>query len=179
MAGVPAFPASTRAEPTQGEFGAIYCRYEPAVYSFFYHQVANIEDAEDLTATTFGKALASFDRYQDSRGTIAAWLFGIARNCLVDHFRGRHAVESLASDLPDQAAALDTVLLAAERAATIHLAIKQLPRDQREVLVLRFYAELRTSDVAAVLGKSEGAVKMLVHRAVMALRDRSRREGWR
>jgi RNA polymerase sigma-70 factor (ECF subfamily) len=69
--------------------------------------------------------------------------------------------------------------LAAERNAALERAIRQLPADQHEALALRVFGGLRTTDIAAVLGKSEGAVKMLVHRAVTTLRERSIREDWR
>ena len=160
-------------------FTTIYRQHVGAVYSYFYHQVGTIQDAEDLTATTFSKALASFDRYNVERGSVGAWLFGIARNCLRDHRRHPHAVERLAPELPDRQPLPEMQVLSAERAAAIHGAIGQLPPDQREALALRFFAGLRTSDVAAVLGKSQGAIRMLVHRALLALRDRSEREGWR
>jgi RNA polymerase sigma-70 factor (ECF subfamily) len=172
--------SQTVAQPRlSGDFGAVYRQHARAVYSFFYHQVGSIEDAEDLTATAFSTALANVDRYVVSRGTVAAWLFGIARNCLRDHHRRSRRQEPLPVDLTDRQALPEARVLRAERAAAIHRAIQQLPADQREALALRFFAELRTADVAAVMGKHEGAVKMLVHRAVVTLRDQSRREGWR
>lgn len=161
------------------DFAAIYRQYVSAVYSYCYHQVSNIPDAEDLTATAFSTALASFSRYQTSRGSLAAWLFGIARNCLRDHRRHPRTAERLERELPDLRPLPELQLLPAERALALHASIGHLPSDQREALALRFFAGLRTRDVAAVLGKSEGSVKMLVRRALVTLRDRSEREGWR
>jgi RNA polymerase sigma-70 factor, ECF subfamily len=176
----PSFAAPYGSGETSGsDFAAIYRQYVSAVYSYFYHQVSNIPDAEDLTATAFSTALASFGRYQTSRGSLAAWLFGVARNCLRDHRRHPHTAERLERELPDWQPLPELQLLSAERAMALHEAIGHLPSDQREALALRFFGELRTRDVAAVLGKSEGAIKMLVRRAVLTLRDRSEREGWR
>ena len=163
------------------DFAAVYRQYVSAVYSYFYHHVSNVPDAEDLTATAFSTALARFSRYKSSRGSLAAWLFGIARNCLRDHRRNAHSAPTEWSELelPDLRPLPELQLLAAERALALHKAIARLPSNQREALALRFFGGLRTRDVAAVLGKSEGSVKMLIRRALVTLRDRSEREGWR
>jgi RNA polymerase sigma-70 factor, ECF subfamily len=136
------------------------------------------QDAEDLTATTFSTALCHFAQYQPEAGSLPAWLFGVAHNCLRQHRRSRPWVEQLPLELLDPQPLPEWQLLSAERAVALHHAIKELPADQRDALALRFFAGLRTSDVAAVLGKSDGAIKMLVHRAVVALRHCSTWEGW-
>jgi RNA polymerase sigma-70 factor (ECF subfamily) len=170
---------SDRLRELAPEFSALYRQSLPAVYTYFYHQVGSIEDAEDLTATTFSKALANFERYQTRRGTFAAWLFGIAHNCLRDHRRSLRNAERLGPEFPDRQPLPEMQLLSAERTAAIQDAIQRLPPDQREALALRFFGGLRTGDVATVLGKSEGAIKMLMHRALATLRERSKREDWR
>ena len=149
------------------------------MYRYVYHQVGTIEDAEDVTSTTFSSALANFDRYTPDRGTPAAWLFGIARNCLRDHHRRHRAHERLIPQIPDREPLPEVQILAAERAASLQRAIQQLPPDQRDAITLRIFGGLRTADIGAVLGKSDAAVKMLIHRALTALRERSKREDWR
>jgi RNA polymerase sigma-70 factor (ECF subfamily) len=155
-------------------FVALYRKYAKSVYRYFYHQVGNTADAEDLTSSTFSKALSSLARYE-RQGTFAAWLFGIARHTLLD-YRRVHRVEVdvalVASTLQDPAPQPETQLLLAEEADALRHLVQQLPDDQREALVLRIFGELRTKEVAAVLGRSEGSVKMLVHRAVVTLRAR-------
>jgi RNA polymerase sigma-70 factor (ECF subfamily) len=159
-------------------FTTLYQQHAAAVYRYFYHQLGHVQDAEDLTATTFSTALRRFAHYRPGQGTLPAWLFGVAHNCLREHRRRPSPVVPLPPDLLDPQPLPDGQLLSTERAAALHRAIQGLPADQREALALRFFAGLRTSDVAAVLGKSDGAVKMLVHRAVVALRDCSTEEGW-
>jgi RNA polymerase sigma-70 factor (ECF subfamily) len=165
----------------------MYRKHASSVHTYFYHHVGNIQDAEDLTATAFSKALASFAGYQTARGSRAAWLFGIARNCLRDHWRRARGLERfqpdvlqrLQPDIADRQPSPEMHVLSAERALALGQAIQRLPSDQREALSLRFFGGLQTADVAAVLGKSEGAVRMLLYRAVVKLRERSKQEGWR
>lgn len=160
------------AQANVAAFAPLYRAYVGAVYRYLARQVASREDAEDLTAAVFTKALASLGRYQD-RGTFAAWLFGIARHALADYHRHRRprmdaaeiAEEALADDEPDAA------VLGAERRRQLDRLVRQLPADQREALALRFFAGLTSAEAGVVLGRSEGAVRMLVHRAVAALRN--------
>lgn len=149
------------------------------MYRYFYHQVGHVQDAEDLTTATFITALRRFAQYQPELGSLPAWLFGVAYNCMRDHRRRSRSVEALPLEVPDPRPQPDRHLLAAERAAALHAAMGKLSADQRDALALRYFGELRTSEVAAVLGRSDAAVKMLVHRAVMTLRDLLDREGWR
>jgi len=160
-------------------FTTLYHQKAATVYRYFHHQVDQVQDAEDLTATTFLTALARFGHYQPEQGSLSAWLFGIAHNCLREHRRRSRPVEQLPLELLDQQPLPERQVLSAERAIALRRAIRELPAEQSEALALRFFGGLRTRDVAAVLGKSEGAVKMLVHRAVTALRDCSTWEDWR
>jgi RNA polymerase sigma-70 factor, ECF subfamily len=151
-------------------FTQLYDERAAAVYRYFYHQIGHVEDAEDLTDTTFSTALCQFAEYRPERGTLTGWVFGVAHNCLRDYRRGRPVLEQLPLELEDPRPLPDGQLLSAERALALQRAIRQLPPDQRDAIALRFFAGLRTREVAGVLCKSEGAVKMLVHRAVDALR---------
>jgi len=159
--------------PDRHAFAAIYREYVTPVYRYLYQHVRNPHDAEDLTATTFSRALATLGRYEE-RGSFAAWLFSVARHTLRDFQRRRRAhvdVDVVAPALVDPAPLPDAQVVQAEQAHFLRALVAQLPADQREALVLRIYAGLSTTEVAAVLDRSEGAVKMLVHRAVTRLRD--------
>ncbi len=168
--------AAARATPRA--FAPLYRAYVTPVYRYLYQQTGNAQDAEDLTATTFSKALDSLDRYED-QGRFAAWLFSIARHTLRDYQRRRRLhldVDQFAPTLADPAPPPEAQLLRGERDRELHRLLGQLPSEQREALTLRFFGELSTRDVAGVLGRSEGAVKMLVLRAMDKLRDHYRRE---
>jgi RNA polymerase sigma-70 factor (ECF subfamily) len=141
------------------------------VYRLAYRLSGNQQDAEDLTATTFGKALASLDCYTE-QGSFAAWLFGIARHTLLDYRRRQRPRLDLehAASLRAPAGEPEAHALRTERRAELERLVRLLPPEQQEALLLRFVAGLRGGEAAAVLGRSEGAVRMLVHRAVSALR---------
>jgi RNA polymerase sigma-70 factor (ECF subfamily) len=152
-------------------FVGLYRRYAAAVYRYHARHVGDHDDAEDLTAATFDRALAAFGRYRDE-GSAAAWLFAIARHTRIDHARRRRPRADLAEadSVADAAPLPDDSALRAERAHELRRLVATLPADQQEALALRFFAGLSTAEAAAALGRSEGAVKMLVHRAVGALR---------
>lgn len=176
-----------RAEDTQlvqaalqdrAAFAPLYHHYLIPIYRYFYAQVGQIPDAEDLTATTFSKALTSLARYR-ATGSFAAWLFGIAHHTLLDFWRARPAhldLTTVGPYLVDPTALPETQVLQQEQLYTLHRALRTLPTDQREALVMRYFGRLAFREIATVLGRSEGAVKMLVQRALTHLRTHYAKE---
>jgi len=161
-------------------FDALYRRYLAQVYSYAYHELGDHHDAEDATERTFLAALAALPRFEerarpadgDGSSTFRVWLFQIARNTVSNQRRGRrrHPVASL-----DAAASVADPLDVAggavtrDEAAAAWRAVGRLPADRRQALVLRFVDEMSTAEIAGVLGRSEGAVRVLVHRALRAV----------
>jgi RNA polymerase sigma-70 factor (ECF subfamily) len=161
-------------------FTHLYRQHVAAVYRYFYHQIGHVQDAEDLTATTFTRALSTFAQYKPDMGSCPAWLFGVAHHCLRDHRRHwRALIGPLPLGLVDPQPLPEFQLVSAERAVALQRAIQGLRVGQRDALMLHFFAGLPFVEVAAALGRSEGAVKMLVQRAVKALRDCSSLEDLR
>lgn len=163
---------------TAHDFAASYHAHVAPLYRYFYGHVGDAAEAEDLTASTLDKALRNLDAYA-GRGTLRAWLFGIARHTLQDH-RRRHrptvALAALAPPLADTGPLPEQLVVRRERAERLHAWIAALPEGQREALTLRYFAELPIAAIAQVLGRSEGAAKLLIHRALTTLRDRHRQE---
>lgn len=163
-------------------FALLYRKHLPSIYRYLYQQVGNIHDAEDLTASTFGKALDGLQRY-NRKGSFAAWLFAIARNTLRDYqrahkSRGSHVeLDQMADALIDPSLSPELQAERAEQYAALRTLVQQLPLAQQEALMLRMVGQLSTKEVAAVLGRSEGAVKLLVHRAMATLRANYLAEG--
>ena len=158
------------------DFEALYAAYGPAVYRFFFQQLGDAQEAEDLTATTFSKALASRNRYRE-QGRLTAWLFGIARHTLLDAWRRarpRIDLARVATALADPAPSPEAQVLHSEQARQLHELLQYLPADQQEALILRFFGDLSIGEIAARMGRSAGAIKMLLHRAVAQLRERYR-----
>jgi RNA polymerase sigma-70 factor (ECF subfamily) len=154
-------------------FAQLYRRYVDRVYRYLLIKVGNVEDAQDLTAQTFLAAMESIKQYQ-RQGTFGAWLIGIAQNKANDHFRRLKEVVSL-DDIADILPAdfsLDDIVDQSLQVSDIVSALKELSPDRAEALTLRIYSELSAAEIGRILGKSEAAAKMLVHRAIQDLRTR-------
>ena len=166
------------ARQERAAFVPLYRAYVTPLYRYLAQQVGNRQDAEDLTAATFTKALASLECYE-GRGSFAAWLFSIARHTLLDYRRQRRPqldVEQFAATLVAGSGQPEAEALQAERRQRLDGLIRRLPDDQREALALRFAAGLRSADAGKVMGRGEGAVRMLVHRAITTLRAQLQEE---
>lgn len=156
----------------ESSFEELYDQYFDAVNRYFRYRISSTWDADDLTAAVFLKALENFHKYRgDSQ--FAVWLFRIAHNCYVDYLRGRR--EKVFSD--EKMTLLGTALYGPEKEVMrkeetrqLREMLLRLPQDQRDVISLRYAGELKFSQIAMVLGKSEAAVRMVHHRAMKALR---------
>lgn len=157
-------------------FGQLYARYVGEVSRFVGSRVRGDRPlAQDLTSETFVRALRGIDSVSYRGRDVGAWLTTIARNLVSDHVKSsRYRLERATADIgefgTDQGSSPDQALISTEVAAEVRRCVAELPADQRECLRLRFWDELSVADTAAVMGRSENAVKALRHRAVTALR---------
>ena len=152
------------------------------MYSFAYVRTGDVEAAEDIAAEVFAAAARGIDRYRPTGAPIGAWLYRIARNITADHLERRRrkpsvSIEGAEIDIesPNWSGQLD------ERSDLLK-SIAGLNDEHQEVLVLRFFHDCSVSETAKAMGKNEGAVRVLQHRAILALRRRlapSSREGRR
>ena len=152
-------------------FSRLYDDCVERIYRYIYFRVTDEEVAEDLTSQVFLKAWENLDRCKSTGAPFIAWLYTIARNTVIDHYRTRKntvALEeaySLASDdpSPDQQIELQF------ETEALREALKELTEDQQQVVVLKFIAGLSTDEIAEQLGKRAGAVRALQMRALQAL----------
>lgn len=156
-------------------FGELYSRYLKKIYSYVYHRTGNTHDAEDLTAKVFMRAFSHIDNYEDRGLPFQAWLYRIAHNIVANWHRdqGRRKIialddyvaHSLKSDAPD------TVAEDAEEQAQLMQALRRLPEDRQQLLLLKFIEQMSNAEIGAIMGRTEGAIKSLYHRTLLALRD--------
>jgi RNA polymerase sigma-70 factor (ECF subfamily) len=161
-----------RARSDAAAFGELYDFYLPRIYGFAYRRLQERSVAEDVTATTFQRALEAVRQRDFRNDAFGGWLYKVAANAVVDHVRNGKRLVSLAmTDGPVGdafAASLDRDEL---RAAMAHLS-----GQQREVLTLRFFDDLDADEASAVLGCSRATFAVRLHRALTALRDALARE---
>ncbi len=150
----------------------LYLIHFDRIYSYLHMSVGSRHDAEDLTTQTFVKMLESIGRFRWQSVPFSAWLFRIAHNLAMDHFRARRRWQP-EEDVPEVAGAEETSAeeqaLAAIGDASLLDLISRLSPEQRQVLTLKFVFRFSNGEAAAILEKTEGAVKSLQHRALSSL----------
>ena len=156
---------AAQSEPAR--FGELYERNFDRIYAFFARRIASREAAEDLTAEVFHQALASLRSFKWQGAPFIAWLYGIATNLLSGYWQkmGRNP-----APLPQGWDAHDVAQI--ERRAVLSELVESLLPDQRRVIIRRFIEQRSLREIAAELGRSEGAVKQLQLRALENLRDK-------
>lgn len=158
-----------RAAEHPAAFDALYRRHVTRIYRYALSRTGNAQDAQDLTAQTFAAALHSIRQFRGD-GSVAAWLTSIAHNLSASRYRAQQPVLALDEALPSPEPSPEELVGQALRLEAALDALARLPQDHAEVVRLRIFSELSTAETAALLGKSEAAVKMTLHRAIQSLR---------
>lgn len=155
-------------------FGLLYDAYAKKIYDFVYYRTHHRETAEDLVSDVFMKALAAAPNFDAAKGTFSAWLYRIARNRVIDHYRTDKSSRDVdIEDVWDVLASNTDVARdaeARERLASAEKLIAKLPAAQRDVVIMRAWDQLSYAEIAEICGKSEAACKMTFSRAVATLR---------
>jgi RNA polymerase sigma-70 factor (ECF subfamily) len=169
-------PAVEAARADPRHFEALYRKYVAQIYSFALYELRDQHAAEDATATVFMRALAGLPRFRERAEAPASsfrvWLFQIARHTLANTRRRARRQPESPIELALDVAASDDVPATVTRREDLRRAwagVERLPDDRRRAVVLRLVHEMSTSEIAQVLGRSEGAVRVLVHRALRAV----------
>jgi RNA polymerase sigma-70 factor (ECF subfamily) len=159
------------AEP---DWEQVYAEQLPRVLSFFRYRLGDTADAEDLTARTFEKAWRARDRYRRDVAGFTTWLLTIARNVAIDHMRARQHYEPL-----DVLAAVPSLNATPEQHAVLHseaqrlaALLSTLPPRERELIAMKYGADMTNRAIARATGLSESNVGTILHRAVDSLRER-------
>ena len=155
-------------------FGELYRRYLDPIYRYVRSRVKDEQLAEDVTETVFVRSYEGLTRYKERGWPFSSFLYQVARNLLADHFRQARNETPLdeADFAGDGEEGPDEKLIREERLRTVEKGIRELHRDYQEVIRLRVILGLPTSIVATWMGRSEGATRVLLTRALKALRER-------
>jgi len=157
-------------------FGTLYERYLQKMYSYIYYRTGNHQDAEDLSARVFQRAFTHIGSYEERGLPFRAWLYRIAHNLVANWHRDKSKRTIITLDdyttrgiqrdaLPEQLAA------ASDELAQLMAAVRRLPEDRQQLLLLKFLEQLPNAEIGRIMGRSEGAIKSLYHRTLLALRE--------
>jgi RNA polymerase sigma-70 factor (ECF subfamily) len=155
----------------QDALRTLYERYFDRIYNYVYARLGRAEDAEDLAIDTMTRSLTRIDLFHDQGVAFASWVYRIAHNATIDHYRrhGKVALISLDHAPPLQSADPSDLAIEHLSNADLHTAIRELTDEQQQVLILRFFQDLTAPQAAAIMGKTVGAVQALQHRALGSL----------
>ncbi len=153
-------------------FEELYNRHVRGLYDFVYYRTHHRQTAEDIVSQTFLQALEHIGSYREKRGNFGAWIFGIARNLIVDHYRSLRPTVSAedAWDLPAESDVERDAHVAVE-AARVSSLLRDLKPRQRDVLLLRIWQGKPFAEIAEILGTTEAACKMTYKRTLETMRN--------
>jgi len=164
-----------RAKTDPEAFGILYEYYVKKIYNYIYYRVGNRHDAEDLTARTFFRALDHIDGYVQRGAPFSAWLYRSAHNLVANWHRDQNRRKIVS---------LEDIKFSAQRQQGPHqmaeqqeerdellAAIRRLPADRQQLLILKFVEGLSNAEIGQIMGRSEGAIKSLYHRTLLSLRE--------
>ena len=156
----------------RGALEELYLIHFDRIYSYLHVSVGNRHDAEDLTTQTFLKMLESIGKFRWQSAPFSAWLFRIAHNLAMDHFRATRRwqpEEEVPEPEPDESTSAEAGALQSIGRKSMLELIDELSPEQQQVLTLKFLFNFSNAEAATILGKSEGAIKSLQHRALASL----------
>lgn len=162
-----------RAQADPEGFGELYDHYFPQIYRYVASRVRSAELAEDITSEVFFKALRAMGRYRPSGHPFSAWLYQIAINSITDHYRSRKRSEESLEGGPELASGgvpVDAQVAERLGLAQIWQAIEALPDQQRTAMSLKYSQDLSLAEIGRIMGKSEGAIKLLIFRGTATVR---------
>jgi RNA polymerase sigma-70 factor, ECF subfamily len=153
--------------------GEIFERYHISIFRYLYYRLGDRQQAEDLTSEVFLRMMKSISNYRPRNVTFQAWLFQIARNLAIDQYRKAHSRVDvgLEEEMMGKAESVEPSVDRTLTGQSLYRALEKLTGDQRDVIVLRFIANMPIAQVAQTLHKSEFAVKSLQRRALSTLRE--------
>lgn len=156
-------------------FAEFYEQYMSKIFRYIRYRVNNVQLTEDLTSATFEKALAGFSKYSSDRAKFSTWIFAIARNVVIDHYRASGRRETMVleevTEIPSADSSPEEKLEKKVELQALQLYLAELSEEEREIIQLKFGAELNNRQIAKMLGLSETNIGTRLYRTVRKLRD--------
>ena len=179
MKGVPEIDEKeVLARAVQGDsdaFGELYKRYVGRIYNYIYYRTGDPFDAEDLTARVFMRAMHHIRSYRDRGLPFSAWLYRIAHNLVANWYRDNSrrqeislekiALSHFSADYPEN------VLVQTQEREILLAVIRRLPPERQQLLIMKFVERFSNAEIGQIMGRTEGAIKSLYRRTLLALRD--------
>lgn len=156
-------------------FGVLYEAHVDRIYNYIYYRTGSVADAEDLTERVFYRALRHIGRYKHRGAPFSAWLYRIAHNLVANW----HRDNSRRQEVPLNEALLtgqdrnhpEQAVMASEETERLLKVLRCLPPERQQLLVLKFVEHMSNAEIGVIMGRTEGAIKSLYHRTLLALRD--------
>ena len=159
-------------------FGRVYDHFSRPIYKFIFFRIGHKEIAEDILADTFVKAWSKINQVSSPKA-LSSWLYQIAKNNIIDYYRIRRnliAIEEVEEFLLEDAASpVDELNLAFEQKKLLEV-VNLLPKDQQQVIKYKFFEDLSNDQIALLLNKTEGAIRVIQHRAVIKLKELAKKK---
>lgn len=156
-------------------FGVLYERYVDRIFNYVFYRTGNVHDAEDLTARVFYRAFNHIQTYTDRGVPFSAWLYRIAHNLVANWHRDRSRHQEIPlSDAPTlqyKGTSPEAAAVNHQEQESLLRIIHHLPPERQQILILKFVENLSNAEIGKIMGRSEGAVKSLYHRILIALRN--------
>ena len=149
----------------------IYEQYHDKVFAYIRNHVNEIEDAEDLCSDVFIKIYSKIDTFDSSKASISTWIYAMTSNTVIDFYRTNHIHSEIPEDLAEEKSLIEDEVLSNESLEILAKALKELPQEQRDIIVLRYYRGLTLQEVAAQMNLSYGVTKLRHREALGRLKD--------
>jgi RNA polymerase sigma-70 factor (ECF subfamily) len=154
-------------------FGRLYDIYADRIYRHIYYRTSNVDDARDLTQEVFAKAWKVLPKYKRTKTPFLGWLFTISHNRVIDYYRTKkdHAYLNTEIDMGNQVSNPENLAEAQFTQQEVRRTILQLPEDQQQVILMSFIEGFEYAEIAAALNKTEGNVRVMMHRGLKKMRE--------
>lgn len=156
-------------------FSDLYEQNVTRIYNYIYYRIGSEADAEDLTARVFHRAFGHIEKYQEKGVPFMAWLYRIAHNLTANWYRDTRRRKEVSledhSDLPHHSELPEREMEKTQEKELLMNAIRRLPPERQQLILLKFLEDLPNGEIAMIMGKTEGAIKSLYHRSLIALRE--------